>query len=104
MNATLTRHAEERITHRLNTLVTKEEVVRKLWQVNVKPSVDEPTYIIVKSVPYTEIADPDVKPDGIARGDSVVAVVRTDGRQARVTTVMLRKSWSKSSNYRTFTA
>lgn len=98
MNAKVTNHAEDRLTHRLQTLVTKEEVLSAIALHFAKVQripAGERALVVVKTVPYTEIADADVKPDGIARGDQVSAAVLWDGCKAVVTTVMLRKSWSK---------
>lgn len=97
MNATasLTRHAEERLTYRLNGIVTAAEVLTAAAACKAQGR----TYATVKRIAYTEIADPSVKPDGIARGDSIVAAVERRGSSAVVVTVMLRKSWSKSATY-----
>lgn len=91
----LTQHAQSRISGRLSALVTTNEVLAAA----LKVQADGRTYATVKSIPYTEIADPAVKPDGIARGDSIVAAVDKEGRKSVVVTVMLRKSWSKSARY-----
>lgn len=86
----LTRHAQERIEGRLRNLVSRHEVEAAAG----RPLNVGKTYVQVKRVPYTEIQDPCVRPDGIARGDSIVASVVADGRDHTVVTVMLRKSWS----------
>jgi hypothetical protein len=54
------------------------------------------TWILIKKTKYIEITDPDVKPDGIARGDSIVALVE----KGIIQTVILRKSWSQSPEFR----
>ena len=67
------RHAEERIDSRLNKLVSKDEVVRAIA---IKREFDSGrTYLQIKKVEFTEVADPSVKPDGIARGDTIVAAL-----------------------------
>jgi hypothetical protein len=91
----LTFHASERIQNRLGSLVTVQEVNAKI-SYTVLPQGR--SYVEVKRVPFVEISDPDVKPDGIARGDQIVAVVDND-QSPRITTVILRKSWSKSPIY-----
>lgn len=94
-NFRLTYHAEQRIWQRLSTLVTASEVLNA---VNNKSLPKGRSYVEIKRVQFTEIADPAVKPDGIARGDQLVAVVDNDYRPC-ITTVILRKSWSKSPIY-----
>jgi hypothetical protein len=98
LNIRFTRHAEERIERRLNKLVSKGEVESA---VSKKVYENGRTYLQIKKVEYTEIADESVKPDGIARGDIVVAALDYDKSRdvCQVTTIMLRKSWSKSIIY-----
>jgi hypothetical protein len=87
--ARLTRHASTRIYERLNPLVTEDEV---LSAVNAKNLPLRKCGVKIKSIGYTEIQDPNVYPDGIARGDILVAIVESGA----IKTVELRKSWSKS--------
>jgi len=91
MTVALTAHAQERLDGRLAGIVTAAEVQAALN----RPLPKGKSFIQVKRIPYCEIADPSVQPDGIARGDSIVALVE-NGEWARVVTLMLRKSWSKS--------
>jgi hypothetical protein len=98
INIRFSKHAEERIDSRLNKLVSKGEVenaVAKKFYQNGR------TYLEIKKVDYTEIADPSVTPDGIARGDTIVAALDFDKKMnvCQITTVILRKSWSKSDIY-----
>jgi len=90
---TLSKHAQERINQRLSGLVSSAEVINRVNQFSIRESR---AYIEVKRMAYTEIADDTVKPDGIARGDSLVAVYQ-DGI---ILSVMLRKSWSNSPEYK----
>lgn len=91
----LTYHAEERISNRLGFLVNSIEVRHA---VESKHLPYGRSYVEIKRIKYTEIKDPAVVPDGIARGDQLVAVVDNDSNP-RITTVILRKSWSKSATY-----
>jgi hypothetical protein len=93
----LTRHAIERIETRLSSITSTSELVDALTNAEYFPEGE--THLVVKKMNYIEIADPAVKPDGIARGDMVVASVHNHGGELFVATVMVRKSWSKSSNY-----
>lgn len=90
----LTRHVYERVNGRLHSLITIEEVHHAVERNLPKGRC----YVQIKRIPYTEVSDPSVKPDGIARGDQLVAVVDNDNCP-RITTVLLRKSWSKSPEY-----
>lgn len=98
INIRFSKHAEERIDSRLNKLVTKDEVknavAKKFFQ-------NGRTYLQIKKVEYTEVADPSVTPDGIARGDMIVAALDFNKKEnvCNVTTVVLRKSWCKSDIY-----
>lgn len=92
----LTRHATDRLTDRLPDLVTVAEVVAA---VNDRSLPEGRAYVTVKHIEYVEVRDPDVHPDGVARGDSIVAVVDSEGSDRKVVTVMLRKSWSQSAEY-----
>jgi len=91
-------HATDRITNRLNGLVSLGEVEQSVAKHNLARNCQ--LVIEVKRIAYTEINDPSVKPDGIARGDQLVAVVETSNPEPKIITVMLRKSWSKTSQYR----
>jgi hypothetical protein len=85
-------HAIDRIENRLNGLVTMREVAQA---VNRQEFPTYKTFIEVKRIPYTEIRDETVKPDGIARGDSIVAICEC----GYIKTVILRKSKSQSNEY-----
>jgi hypothetical protein len=56
------------------------------------------SYVEIKRVPYVEIRDSNVQPDGIARGDQILVAVENDS-DPRIITVILRKSWTKSATY-----
>jgi len=93
----LTEHARRRIADRLRQFITADEVATK---VSAQPALPAGrTYLVLKRVPFTEVHDPECQPDGIARGDRIVAAVNHEGGEVRVVTVMLRKSWSKSLTY-----
>jgi hypothetical protein len=95
MNIRCSAHAEQRIDERLSNIITYNDVMNKINKVKAR-IVDHRTYVLIKRMPYIEIADADVKPDGIARGDMVIALVE-DGI---VESVILRKSWSLSAEYK----
>ena len=90
---TYTYHSQDRLQNRLPNLITAAELNQFLAGKNLPFGK---TNIEVKKVPYTQIKDLAVKPDGIARGDSIVAVVDNQGSKYVIVTVMLRKSWSKA--------
>jgi len=88
-----TEHSINRLDGRMSQVVKIDEVVKAI----AIPLPLEKSVVEVKRLPQPiEIADPTVKPDGIARGDQIVAVVQNYGTTYRVVTVALRKSWSKS--------
>jgi hypothetical protein len=93
MTMELTAHAQGRLDGRLAGLVTAAEV----QAATSRPLPKGKVFIQVKRIPYCEIPDPSVQPDGIARGDSIVALVENDD-WPRIVTIMLRKSWSKSAS------
>jgi|WetSurMetagenome_2_1015567.scaffolds.fasta_scaffold44260_1 hypothetical protein len=84
-------HALIRISERLNPLVTEDEV-QKVVSSRRFPDSGAKCSVVVKQIPYTEIKDSSVKPDGIARGNQIVAIVENN----TITTVELRKGWSNS--------
>lgn len=91
----MTKHAVERVTGRLASLTSYGEVVQTVdkFACKMRPGMN---YVLVRALPHrVEIYDPDVVPDGIAKGDWVVAVVDATSEH-RVVTVMLRKSTSQS--------
>jgi len=91
----LTSHAIDRIQSRLNHLVTCQDVLTSVTRVN--PPTAEKTFIEVKRLEKSiEIPDPEIFPDGIARGDSIVAICKA----GQVKSVILRKSWSQSKEYK----
>jgi hypothetical protein len=85
----LSAHAHERIIGRLSTLVTLNEVTSKIEKVSARLT-DHRNFVLIKKMKYIEIRDMDVKPDGVARGDMVIALVEN----GIIETIMLRKSWS----------
>lgn len=93
---TYTYHARERLQNRLKCIVSPEDISRAV-QEHIIPMGR--CYLIVKRIQYTEIMDASVKPDGIARGDLIVAVIDHD-RDIQITTIILRKSTSQSSTYK----
>ena len=94
----LSKHAHNRIKERLSDLITPEEVLEKCNEPLKKGLPKNRSYRVIKKINYTEIEDPEIEPDGIARGDRIVAVIDND-YNPRITTVLLRKSWSKSTDY-----
>jgi hypothetical protein len=92
MKTKLSNHAIDRIQSRFSHLITPQEVEDRVNKFDIR---DRRAYIEVKRVPYTEVSDPSVVPDGIARGDQFVAVYE----QGEINTVMLRKSWEQSAEY-----
>ena len=92
---TYTYHAQQRLQNRLACIVTHADIVQAV-QSHIIPRGR--CYLIVKHIPYTEISDPTVKPDGIARGDLIVAVI-DNTNDIKIVTVLLRKSASKSLEY-----
>ena len=89
---TLTPHATDRIQNRFSHLTTPGEV---LARVNLFKIADRRAYIEIKRFPYCEVADDSVKPDGVARGNQLVAVYE----EGRIESVMLRKNWEVSPEY-----
>ena len=90
----LSTHAEDRINSRLGMLTSANAVIAKVEKVSDRLTKNR-HWVLITKMPYTEIADSSVKPDGIARGDQLVALVENYVIQ----TVLLRKSWSKSAEY-----
>jgi len=84
-------HAAVRIAERLTGLVTEDEVQMVVSSRRL-PDSGAKCAVVVKSLPYTEISDPSAKPDGIVRGNQIVAIVENN----TITTVELRKDWSNS--------
>jgi len=89
---TITSHAQDRINTRLNNMVSASEITSKINAISHKIRNDRKNFVMIKKVQYTEIYDNSVKPDGIARGDCIIAIVENNV----ITTVCLRKSWSQS--------
>jgi hypothetical protein len=67
-----------------------------LSRVNQFTIKDKRAYIEVKKLPYTEVRDADIVPDGVGRGDQLIAVYE----EGTINTVFLRKSWEQSTEYR----
>lgn len=86
-------HAVERIQNRLGGLVTAAEVIEKVSKRGLPKGR---SYMQIKKMVYTEVSDSSVKPDGIARGNQIVAIIEND----EIITVMLRKSWENSGEFR----
>jgi hypothetical protein len=91
----LSAHAESRLNSRLSQLVSRAEVLDKIQKVSNRIK-DHRTYVLIKKMRYIEIQDEDVKPDGIARGDMVIALIEN----GVIETVLLRKSWSNSAEFK----
>ena len=88
----LSPHALQRISQRFFHLTTPEKVLERVNKFSPK---EHRAYIEVSRFPYTEVNDPSVVPDGVARGDRLVVILE-DGI---VESVMLRKSWENSAEY-----
>jgi len=93
MSIKLSAHTENRLHNRLSAIVTKDEVLSKIAKVENRLT-DHRNFVLIKKMPYVEIHDESVKPDGVARGDRVIALVE-DGI---VESIMLRKSTSINGN------
>lgn len=93
---TYTLHARERLQNRLKCIVSQEDISKAVGEHTIPLGR---CYLIVKRIAYTEILDASVKPDGIARGDLIVAVIDHD-RDVQITTIILRKSTSQSATYK----
>ena len=91
----LSAHAQARIDTRLGGLTSVNAVVAKVEKLSDRLTKNR-HWVLITKMPYTEISDSSVKPDGIARGDQIVALVEN----FTIETVLLRKSWSKSEEYR----
>ena len=91
----LSAHAQTRINTRLGGLTSANAVIAKVEKVSDRLTKNR-NWVLITKMPYTEISDSSVKPDGIARGDQLVALVDN----YIIETVLLRKSWSKSDEYR----
>lgn len=92
---TFSRHAEVRVNTRLGKLVTCDEVLQKINKISSRLN-NQRNWVLIKKMSYIEISDESVKPDGIARGDTIVALVEN----WIIESVLLRKSWSQSAEYR----
>jgi len=90
----LSAHAQTRINTRLGGLTSVNAVVAKVEKLSERLTKNR-HWVLITKMPYTEISDSSVKPDGIARGDQLVALVEN----FTIETVLLRKSWSKSAEY-----
>ena len=90
----LSAHAQTRINTRLGGLTSANAVIAKVEKVSARLTKNR-HWVLITKMQYTEIQDASVKPDGIARGDQLVALVEN----FTIETVLLRKSWSKSAEY-----
>jgi hypothetical protein len=88
-------HAINRIKTRLGGLVTVPEIQKAITG-RLPKNTKEKRGIIIKRIPYTEIPDSSVIPDGIARGDEIIAIVL----DSTVLTVCLRKSACRTDLYK----
>ena len=90
----LTFHAKQRIDERLNNLTSCDEVLQAVK----KQANDADVYktIIVKNLGHMVVIPESTNYQECSKGDSIVAIAR----QGNITTVMLRKSTSKSDNYK----
>ena len=91
----LSAHAQTRINTRLGGLTSVNAVVAKVEKLSERLTKNR-NWVLITKMPYTEISDSSVKPDGIARGDQLVALVEN----FTIETVLLRKSWSNSAEYK----
>jgi len=91
----LSAHAQTRINTRLGGLTSVNAVVAKVEKLSERLTKNR-HWVLITKMPYTEISDSSVKPDGIARGDQLVALVEN----FTIETVLLRKSWSNSAEYK----
>jgi hypothetical protein len=95
MNARFTRHATERITDRLNGIVTTSEISNAIARFPLKSGEN---YVDVKTLAKRiYLGDPSLPET--PKGDKIVAKVIVDNRGATIITVMLRKSTSQSARY-----
>lgn len=94
-----TTHALFRMNERLNTLVEQWEISKKIYEQAWHIPAGRSYLIVKKFSNRIAVSDPDVQPDGIARGDMIVAVL-DNRRELKVTTVLLRKSSSVTSEYK----
>jgi hypothetical protein len=85
----MTPHALDRIKNRINGISTASQIMNRIHNIE-KQLTPAKCFVIVKRIPYTQIRDDSVQPDGIARGDMVVAIVEN----FKVTSIVLRKSRS----------
>lgn len=90
-----TNHALDRVENRLSKLVSIWDINKAIFSKRIPLGR---SYLVVKKITYVEISDPSVKPDGIARGDMVIAVI-DNTFDIQITTVILRKSSSTSAEY-----
>jgi len=94
-----TNHALYRINERLNMICEQWEISKKIYE-NTWHIPAGRSYLIIKKLNKTvQIEDSSVVPDGVARGDIIVAVLDYIG-ELQITTVLLRKSASKSAEYK----
>jgi hypothetical protein len=92
MNITMSQHAVNRIQNRLGNLTSRDEVISSV-SCRIR---EKRTWVLIRKIAYTEIHDSDVKPDGIARGNMIIALVDT----GIIETVVIRKSESQSAEFR----
>jgi hypothetical protein len=88
-------HARARIEGRLSELVTLDEVTNAAMHVEGGRG----RYWELKKVNYRELPDPDVRPDGVARGNQIVLVVDRITGGIEIQTVLLRKAWERAAEY-----
>jgi len=91
----LSAHASDRINTRLGGLTSVNAVVAKVEKLSHRLTKNR-HWVLITKMQYTEISDSSVRPDGIARGDQLVALVEN----FTIETVLLRKSWSNSAEYK----
>ena len=91
----LSAHATARITSRLGAFTSAEKVMAKVEKVSARLNKNR-HWVLITKMPYTEISDPSVKPDGIARGDMILALVEN----YTIETVLVRKSWCRNGEFR----
>jgi hypothetical protein len=77
---------------RFSHLITPQIVEDRVNQFSIN---EHRAYIEITRFPYIEVSDPEVVPDGIARGNQLVAVFEG----GVIESVMLRKTWENSGEY-----
>lgn len=88
----LTLHAQQRLQGRLGEITSVREVMDACCTVSDR---EQYVPVVVKHLPEFVVIPEDSDYTKCSKGDEVVAICR----EGHITTVMLRKSWSKSEQY-----